>query len=101
MATQKFDGVIEAAHFKNGQILYVRAFERRGFTFSDCVLIDRKDLIERLKQGKKYLTGHRKEFMSSTFELGKRVQVIGSDGHEVIATRAGGANDELEGVPFI
>ncbi len=32
---KKFDGVIEAVRYKNGQIAVVRAFERRGTTFSD------------------------------------------------------------------
>jgi hypothetical protein len=30
---KKYDGVIEAVHYKNGQIVVVRAFERRGATF--------------------------------------------------------------------
>ncbi|HVN16051.1 MAG TPA: hypothetical protein VMT73_09965 [Anaerolineales bacterium] len=99
MAVKKFDGVIEAARYKNGQILYVRAYERRGFTFSDRVLIERKDLIEQLKKGKKFLTGQRKELLASTFELGKPVQVVQHGEREVIATRPEASRDELEGVP--
>ncbi len=101
MARKKTDGVIEAARYKNGQIVFVRAFERRGFTFSDGVLIDRKDLIERLKQGKKYWTGQRKEFWASTFDLSKPVQVVLHEGREIVATRAEATHDELEGVPVI
>lgn len=96
---KKFDGVIEAVRYENGQIVYVRAYERRGATFSDWVLLNRNDLIERLNKGKKFMTGQRKEFLASTFELGKSVQLVKHNDHEVIATRADAARDELEGVP--
>ena len=48
----KFDGVIEAVRYKSGKIEVVRAYERRGATFSDHVLLDRKELLERLRGGK-------------------------------------------------
>lgn len=96
---QKFDGVIEAVHFKNGQIALVRAYERRGASFSDRVLIERKDLLERLKNGKKFVTGSRKEFWGGTFEVGKPVLVVKRDGKEFLSTRPGADRDELENVP--
>jgi hypothetical protein len=97
---KKFDGVIEAVHYTNGQITAVRAFERRGATFSDCVLIDRKELLERLKNGQKYVVGKRKEFLAGTFEIqDKPVQVLKHDGKEIIATRPDADHDELEQVP--
>ena len=97
---KKFDGIIEAVHYKNGQIVNVRAYERRGATFSDCVLIERKDLLERIKSGKKFLTGVRKEYLASTFQEGKSVQVMNRDGKDFISTRAGADRDELEQVPM-
>jgi uncharacterized protein YjhX (UPF0386 family) len=96
---KKFDGVIEAVRYKNGQIVTVRAYERRGATFSDHVLIDRKDLLERVKSGKQFVTGSRKELMASTFEQGKPVKVVSRDGKEYISTRDGADHDELELVP--
>lgn len=96
---KKVDGVITAVHYKNGQIVSVRAFERRESTFSDHVLLDRKVLIERLKNGKKFVVGKRKELLASTFELGKPVQVISRDGKEIISTREGADRDELEQAP--
>jgi uncharacterized protein YjhX (UPF0386 family) len=96
---KKFDGIIEAVHYKNGQIVTVRAYERRGATFSDCVLIERKDLLERIKSGKKFLTGVRKEYLASTFQEGKPVQIMNRDGKDFISTRAGADRDELELVP--
>ncbi len=95
----KFDGVIEAVRYKGGKIEVVRAYERRGATFSDWVLLDRKSLLERLKRGKRFVTGQRREFWASTFEVGKPVRVLGDDDKPVVATRPDVDHDELEGVP--
>jgi len=98
---KKIDGVIEAVRYNsNGQIALVRAYERRGVTFSDRVLLDRKTLLERLKAGKNFSTGQRKEFWASTFELGKSVKAVGNNGKEFLTTRENAAQrDELEETP--
>lgn len=96
---KKMDGVIEAVRYKNGQLVMVRAYERRGSSFSDRVLIERKELLERIKSGKKFVTGSRKELLASTFESGKPLQVVSRKGKEFIATRDGVERDELEQVP--
>ena len=95
----KFDGVIEAVRYKSGKIEVVRAYERRGATFSDHVLLDRKTLLERLKQGKHFVTGQRKEYLASTFDVGKPVNLVVNDNKQVLTTAAQGDHDELEGVP--
>ena len=95
----KFDGVIEAVRYKSGKIEVVRAYERRGATFSDHVLLDRKTLLERLKHGKHFVTGQRKKYLASTFEVGKPVNLVGTDGREIVTTAAQVDHDELEGVP--
>ncbi len=95
----RFDGVIEAVRYKAGKIEVVRAYERRGATFSDHVLLDRKTLVERLEQGKRFVTGQRKEYWASTFEVGKPVALEGQDGHQVISTGPQSEQDLLEGVP--
>ena len=96
----KFDGIIEAVRYKNGQISIVRVYERRGASFSDRMLIDRKNLLERLKNGKLFLIGSRKEFWAGTFEKGKPVKVISNDGKDFISTRDNADQDELEETPF-
>ncbi len=96
---KKFDGVIEAVRYKDGQIEVVRAFERRGAAFSDRVLIPRQKLLERLKDGKKFVVGQRKEFLAGTFETGKPVQVVSRSGKEFISTRSDAEHDELEQAP--
>jgi hypothetical protein len=97
---KKFDGVIEAVRYKNGQIVAVRAFERRGATFSDRILVPRKELLERLKKGKKYVVGKRKELLASTFEVHESpLQVLNHNEKEIISTRSDADHDELEDAP--
>jgi hypothetical protein len=96
---KKYDGIIEAVRYKNGQIITVRAYERRGASFSDRVLIERKDLVERIKGGKQFLTGSRKEFWAGTFDTGKPVKVVSREGKEFLSTRESADRDELEQVP--
>ena len=96
---KKIDGVIEAVRYKNGQIVLVRAYERRGPTFSDRVLLERKTLLERLKMGQQYITGSREELLASTFKNGKSVLLVTQDGHDLLATNVNATRDELEDAP--
>ncbi|MBC7876009.1 MAG: hypothetical protein H7Y59_02460 [Anaerolineales bacterium] len=96
---KKIDGVIEAVRYKNGQILMVRAYERRGATFSDRVLLDRKMLLERLQNGKQFVTGTREEFLAGTFKTGKSLMSLKQDDRELIATHQSATHDELQEVP--
>ena len=93
---KKFDGVIEAVRYNpEGQIALVR-----GYTYSDLVLLDRATLLERMKAGKKFTIGQRKEFWASTFDYGKTVRVVSKNGDDVLTTRDDvPQHDELEGTP--
>ena len=98
MANKKFDGLIEAVRYaSDGKIELVRAYERRGATFSDVILIDRASLVTRLKSGQKFITGTRKEFLGSTFETAKMVRLDG----DAITTSSDATRDQLEEVPSI
>jgi hypothetical protein len=98
---KKLDGVIEAVRYNpDGQIALVRGYELRGVTYSDRILLDRSTLLERLQEGKKFSTGQRKEFLGSTFDLGKTVKVISKDGKDFITTRDDvSKRDDFEGTP--
>jgi hypothetical protein len=96
---KKVDGVIEAVRYKDGQIEEVRAFERRGAAYSDRIMIPREKLLKRLKDGKKFVIGQRKEFFAGTFETGKPVQVVSRGDREFISTRGDAERDELEQAP--
>ena len=96
---KEFDYVIEAVRYKNGQILNVRAYERRGAAFSDRILLDRKTILDQIKNKKKFVTGQRKEYMAGSFDVAHQVNVLERDDHQVISTKSEAAHDELEGVP--
>jgi hypothetical protein len=58
-----YDGVVVAVRYTpHGEIDWVRAFERRGFVFSDYRVMERNTLIERLQAGKRFKTGSRIPF---------------------------------------
>ena len=103
MAKLKFDGVVEAVRYSSaGQVDWVRAYERRGAAFSDHVLINREDLIARLKAGKRFLTGKRIAYLGGSFETAKPLLLSARDGRETIHTEGSVAEgDHLDGVPLI
>lgn len=103
MAKQKLDGVVEAVRYApDGQVLWVRAYLRRGPTYSDRVLLDRKALIDQLKSGKAIYAGKRVEQMASTFEVTKPLKVVQKDGQDIlILGDQQSERDCLEGIPLV
>jgi hypothetical protein len=98
---KKFDGVIEAVRYNpDGQIALVRGYELRGVTYSDRILLDRPTLLGRIKDGKKFTIGQRKEYLGSTFDYGKTVKLVSNNGSEFLTTRDDSTGrDELEETP--
>jgi hypothetical protein len=103
MVKMKFDGIVEAVHYRpDGKVKWVRAYLRRGQTFSDIVLLDRQALAEQLKSGKRIMAGRRIPLQASTFEVAKPVRLIQQDKMDVLVTGDMTANEDcLEGVPVI
>jgi len=100
---KKVDGVIEAAHFTSeGKLAWVRAYERRGPTWSDAVLLDRAALVERLKKRKRFYIGARREFLASEFELKEPVRLIEFYRGEALIVGKGQVHqDKLDGIPVV
>jgi hypothetical protein len=103
MARAKFDFVVEAVHYApDGQIVWVRGFERRGPTYSDRVILRREDLLTRLRGGKRVMTGRRVPQMAGTFEVESPVQIAKLNGEEfLVSGDSERKGDFLEGVPRI
>ncbi|MCB9136434.1 MAG: hypothetical protein H6636_13480 [Anaerolineales bacterium] len=97
------DGVVEGVRYDaNGQVEWVRMFQRRGPTYSDWQLVKRPNLVEMLQAGKQVVAGERIEFEASTFKLGPQVKLIERGGKQVLVTGDGQAEkDKLEGVPVV
>jgi len=98
MARKKFDGVIETVRYHpDGKIALVSAYERRGAVWSDHVLLERNELIDRLKHGKRFVTGRRKEYLGGVFETGPAVRLV----QGVLVTDGQATQrDLLSGVPI-
>lgn len=103
MGRQKIDGVIEGVRYKpTGEVDWVRAYERRGATYSDHLLLKREALIQKIKSGKKFIAGSRVALMASTFNVTKPVRLIEDGDKEVLVTGEGQAtHDHLEDIPVI
>lgn len=99
----KFDGVVEAVHYNaDGSIDWVRAYERRGPTWSDRVLIDRDKLVARLAAGKRFYTGKRRISLASEFDLSAPLRLLATEnGHVLVTGGLKASEDQLAGVPVI
>ncbi|MFH1524137.1 MAG: hypothetical protein ABIF04_04160 [Chloroflexota bacterium] len=96
MARAKIDGVIEAVRYTpHGEIAVARTYERRGVVWSDHVLLEREELVERLKKGKRFVTGERKVHLGSVFETGQAVRYVNKC---IVTDGQAAARDQLAGV---
>ena len=103
MAKIKYDGVVEAVRYKpDGQVAWVRAYLRRGPTFSDHIIIDRSTLIQYLKSGKNFHAGQRIPYLASTFDIQDPLHVIQTNGRDVLITGdSPSSQDNLQGIPIV
>ena len=103
MAKPKYDGVVQAVRYDDqGQVLWVRAFLRRGHIWSDHIMLKRNALIEQIKSGKRIVVGDRIPLLGATFETTVPVQVVKVNSHEILISGDTQAkSDSLEGVPLI
>ncbi len=96
---KKLDGVIEAVRYTpDGKIDMVRAYERRGAIYSDYLLIRRAALVEKLKAGKRFTTGTRREFLASTFDVTAEIRY--DSARDVISADPGAERDSLPAPRF-
>ena len=98
-----YDGVVVAVRYNpQGEIDWVRAFERRGFVFSDRINMDREALLARLQSGKRFKTGERKPYQGNDFEIGDDIRLVEKNGSSVIVSGQGSPErDMLTGLPII
>ena len=98
-----YDGVIEAVRYApDGQVDWVRAYERRGAAFLDGVILSRSALVAKLQQGKHFVIGRRLPNLGGSFDTSIPVRLVHQDGGEVLVTdHLRHATDSLAGVPTI
>lgn len=103
MAKKKpIDGVVETVRYsKNGEIVCVRAYERRGPTYSDVQILSRDDLINKINSGMVFYTGSRIPLEASTFVTSSEIRIAKNNGRQIIHTENASADtDLLPGVPI-
>jgi hypothetical protein len=103
MAEQRWDGVIETVHYApNAQIDWVRAYERRGATYSDVVLLKREALIRKIQSGRKFASGRRMPNLAGTFTALEAVRLEGSgETAHVVCGSGRNEHDDLGKTPVI
>lgn len=103
--TKKVDGVVEAGHLgPDGRLAWVRAYERRGPTWSDVVLLDRAALIQRLKARKRFHVGTRRELWASEFDLSTTLRLAQTPHGNFLVTGFGNTEipqDQLDGISLV
>ncbi len=99
----KYDGVVEAVHFKpDGKLDWVRVYLRMGAAFTDRVLLRRKDFVEQLKAGKRFMVGERVLNYGGMFNVTTPVHLVERDHNPVIVVGDKQATeDDLAGVPVV
>ncbi len=102
MKPKMYDGVIVAVRYTPSQeIQEARMYLKRGFVYSDNVLVSRPELIEMLHKKKKIVSGRRVKLMATTFEDIQPVEILQQGSQEVITTRGTQkGHDHLEGIPL-
>jgi hypothetical protein len=100
---KSYDGVIVAARYTSqGEIDWVRAFERHGFVFLDCVMMKRETLIAHLRDGKRFKTGERITYRGNDFRIKETVHLIEKGvSNVIIAGDAPSSQDSLGNLPII
>jgi hypothetical protein len=102
MKKETIDGVVEAVHYSaDGQVAYVRAYQRRGPTFSDVVLIQRDDLVKSIKSGSNYYTGERICGIGTEFKTFEKLQVVPTKAGEILLTSPEGSLENLGITPLL
>lgn len=101
MAKNEYDGIVETVRLdENGKLILARMYERTGFVFTDHFLIDRNQLVEKLKNGQNLLVGKRKYKKGSEFETGDALQCISSNGEEsIVVGKSTSSGDSFPGLP--
>ena len=104
MAKIKFDGILEAAHFnQDGQLVWVRVYERENAGFTDRIILSREEFIKQLEAGKRYMLGERVLNLGGTFNVSQPVNLVKKDGKQliVVGDSQDASQDELTMVPIL
>ncbi|MBN1267014.1 MAG: hypothetical protein JXA25_16095 [Anaerolineales bacterium] len=100
-AKKKVDVILVAVKLsENGQMDFARGYLRRGPVWSDLVLLQREQLIERLQTGEKVYTGAETD-MVGDFEIHEQLQIETVNGKDLFIIGNEKATAEDLGLPLL
>jgi hypothetical protein len=105
IAKKKIDVILTAVKLSaDGQMVFARGYLRRGPVWSDIVILQREQLIERLQEGEKIYTGYEAEAETGVigdFELHEKLAVKSVDGRDKIVLGEDEKTAEDLGLPLL
>jgi hypothetical protein len=97
MPRKRIDGVIEAVRYTpDGDIEFVRLYERQGSVWTDHFLLTRPALVKQLEAGKRLYTGQRIQYLGSKVDAQNPVSLANG---KITSGKGNGGRDLLDGVP--
>jgi hypothetical protein len=98
-ASRKLDAVVVAARYTPGGALDVaQAYERNGVVWTDLVLLDRAEVVDRLRAGKRVAVGET-VLVPGDYSVRDRLELGGENGSEVIRLAGSASTGDDLGVP--
>ncbi len=97
------DGIIEAVRYApDGRVELVRYYPRRGPTYADVHLLTRQQLIDQMRDGKRFQVGIRKGNLGSEFFLRSALHLTSASEDAFIRTSdSSSQSDDLSPAPII
>lgn len=97
MSRKRIDGVIEAVRYApDGNIEFVRLYQRQGSVWTDHFLLARPALVKQLEEGRRLYTGQRIQYLGSKVDAQYPVSLING---RITSGKGNEARDLLDGVP--
>ena len=95
------DVVLVAVRYdgSNKRVSMVRGNERRGFVWSDQVLLDRKVLVDRMKAKKRVVAGRQAD-LEGDFEVYAPIHLKTTDQHDVLVAEGLNGDGDNLGLPL-
>jgi hypothetical protein len=99
---RKADMVIVAARYDtaDGRLLRAQAYERRGVVWTDLILVDRADLLARLRLRRRVYAGAVDPDLPGDFSVRGRLRLQEGNGRAVLTLGTSPAGRDELGVPI-
>ncbi len=99
---RKADMVVVAARYDStvGRLVQAQAYERHGAVWTDLILVDRQDLLDRLGSRRRVYAGAVTPGIPGDFSVRGRLRLQGSNGRAVLALGTAPVGRDELGVPI-